>query len=113
MKPKETRLMNLRRRSILDKESFDDLAPVLSRCWFSSTGEKSKLGTEEDDGVGAGVGGSDAPGFAFCAGFASLADGPFGLGGIDEANLCDERSARPLKAGERASNAGFMTARHD
>ena len=112
MKASETRLMNLRLRSILDKESFDDRAPVLSLCSFSSTGEKSKLGTEEVEADGAGVGASEASDLTLCTGFASLAEGAFGLGGRVEVNLRDERKAIPLRAEERASIMGFMAARH-
>lgn len=107
---------NLRLRSILERESFDDRAPVRSFLSLSSTGAKSKLGSDDegpvDTGFGArggGGGGSDAE---LDAGLASLAEGPFGLGGTFEANVLVERKASPRRAVERASMAGFM-ARHE
>jgi hypothetical protein len=53
----ETRLINLRFRSFVDSEPFDDLAPVRCVSCSGSDGEKSRVGT---DAVGIGSGDSSA-----------------------------------------------------
>ena len=80
----DTRLYSRLLRSMLDRESLDDLAPVRSPRG-SSPGAKSKLGREDNVGPGAG-GSSGLSAGASCFGSASTfaADSSRGtLGGID------------------------------
>lgn len=56
MSANDTRPKNCLRRSMLDSESLDDRAPVRSRLALSSSpGEKSRLGTMDEPGIGFGA----------------------------------------------------------
>ncbi len=94
-------------RSILDKESLEDFAPVLSWCG-SSPGAKSRLG-KEDIGVGFGcvcgfTDGCEARGVSFRG---TLGGGGGEVGGREAKDRADcDRTVR-LTA-DRANNAGFI-----
>ena len=68
MNANETRPKKRLLRSMLDSESFDDFAPVRSCLASSSPGEKSKLGTDDEPGMGLGASAGSAVFAASAAG---------------------------------------------